>query len=529
VTAQFSAPPRSVEPGSDHAVTAVTIAALAAAGGLLVWFFGWRGVDMPAQQYNLHIFKAFGWSIWDIGWYGGHSVLTYSTLFPALARVLGMHLTAIVSAAGASWAFDHLLVERYGTRARAGSVVFALGTMVPAIVGQLPFLLGEALGLACLLALVRRRPVLAALAGLGCALASPVAGAFLVLAAAAFAVHVGPGERVPPLVVAGLTATPSLLIALEFGTPGVFPLPWIQLAAILAIAFAVLVLQPRTDRALRAGAALYGVAAIAAFVVPNAMGGNVGRLVMSVGGALAVGVACAGRRVLWGLIAIPLIIWQWAPLMSGGVHRGTYPPATAAYYAPLVARLQAHDLSGRLEIPLTASHWEAAFVAPSVPLARGWERQQDVVVNPLFYRNTPFTSEEYKQWLDDSGVAWVALPDAPLDGSAKQEAAIIRSHPSYLRPVWHDAHWQLFNVVGSPGLVTGPAQLVSVRPDHVVLRATGAGQVTLRMRFTSHWSVRTDNACRQPTPDGWTHLTVYRPGTVELGVGLLRGGDGPGC
>ncbi len=68
-----------------------------------------------------------------------------------------MHLTAVASAAVAAWAFDTLLVERYGPRARAGSAVFALGTMVPAIVGQLPFLMGEALGLGCLVAL-RRRP-----------------------------------------------------------------------------------------------------------------------------------------------------------------------------------------------------------------------------------------------------------------------------------------------------------------------------------------------------------------------------------
>ena len=39
----------------------------------------------------------------------------------------------------------------------------------------------------------------------------------------------------------------------------------------------------------------------------------------------------------------------------------------------------------RVEIPFTANHWEARWVAPAVPLARGWERQLDGKRNPLFY------------------------------------------------------------------------------------------------------------------------------------------------
>ncbi len=31
----------------------------------------------------------------------------------------------------------------------------------------------------------------------------------------------------------------------------------------------------------------------------------------------------------------------------------------------------------RVEVPLTRSHWEAALMAPTVSLARGWEKQLD--------------------------------------------------------------------------------------------------------------------------------------------------------
>ena len=43
------------------------------------------------------------------------------------------------------------------------------------------------------------------------------------------------------------------------------------------------------------------------------------------------------------------------------------------------------DLVGRIEIPLTEHHFEAAYVARAVPLARGWERQLEIAANPLFY------------------------------------------------------------------------------------------------------------------------------------------------
>ena len=52
---------------------------------------------------------------------------------------------------------------------------------------------------------------------------------------------------------------------------------------------------------------------------------------------------------------------------------------SAAYYAPVLAfleRVQAPPAPlVRVEVPLTRSHWEAALMAPTVSLARGWEKQ----------------------------------------------------------------------------------------------------------------------------------------------------------
>ena len=77
------------------------------------------------------------------------------------------------------------------------------------------------------------------------------------------------------------------------------------------------------------------------------------------------------------------------------------PSSEASYYQPLVAYLEAQHTVGRVEIPFTQAHWETAYVAPTIPLARGWERQLDVADNPIFYTATPLTTTTYERWLVD--------------------------------------------------------------------------------------------------------------------------------
>ena len=67
-------------------------------------------------------------------------------------------------------------------------------------------------------------------------------------------------------------------------------------------------------------------------------------------------------------------------------------------------------------------------MAPHVMLARGWERQLDQQRRALFYdeASTPLTPARYRAWLSEQAVSYVALPDAPLDYSAKGEAELLR-------------------------------------------------------------------------------------------------------
>ena len=73
----------------------------------------------------------------------------------------------------------------------------------------------------------------------------------------------------------------------------------------------------------------------------------------------------------------------------------------------------------RVEVPLTRSHWEAALLAPSVSLARGWEKQMETRYDGVLLARG-LTAASYERWLHEQAVAYVALPDVPLDPSSAQ-------------------------------------------------------------------------------------------------------------
>ena len=71
----------------------------------------------------------------------------------------------------------------------------------------------------------------------------------------------------------------------------------------------------------------------------------------------------------------------------------------------------------RIEVPFTRAHWEAAFLAPHVLLARGWERQLDKRYDRVLESHS-LSAASYRGWLDREGVSYVALPDAPSTSPA---------------------------------------------------------------------------------------------------------------
>ena len=487
---------------------------------------GRRGVDLAATVYRVEQFRQHGFALWDFAWYGGHWTLGYSVVYPPLAAAAGVGGLAVLSAVGAAVAFDRLVRPRLGPGGWPASIVFALGTVVAASIGQMPFLTGEAFGMAALWAIDRRRWWAAVGLALLSTLSSPLSGAFVALAAAAWALHDRSAWRqrlVPAGAVVAVALIPTGLTAVLFPGQGNMPYPFMDYVWEVVVALAIAALAWRSLPAVRTGALFVVASATFAEAVPSALGGNVGRIEDVAALPLAVGLAWTGIRLLLPVLVVPLALSQWGPAWGALTSIPGAPSASRAFFAPLdrvLARDGATGPPGRVEVVPTAYHWEAAYVAPTMPLARGWERQLDEADNPLFYggRLTPST---YRDWLLDNGVRFVALPAAPLDMAGTAEGALISSgRVPGLRPVWISPDWRLYAVAGSPGITSGPGRLVSTGDGRVVVDATGPGRVTLRIRYSRQWALTGGSGCVTRADGSWMSLQVPRAEQLTLSLSI---------
>ena len=511
---------RPLDRQSARAASAAA-AAIAASLAITAWIAGWRGGDLSAQLFRVNLFRRYGLTLWNPQWYGGHFTLSYSVLYPPVAAVVGMTLSTILSASAAAWSFARLSLGWFGSSARTGIVLFAVGTGSQIAIGQLPFLMGEALALAALLAASRRRWIVSGALALGASLTSPLAGAFLVLVIVAWAVSSHRPCLRPLIGICVITALPVAITSIAFPGTGVFPYPSRDAALELLMIAVLTAAVPRRHRALRIGGLLYMGAMIASYVIASPMGGNVSRLAESVALPLVACVLWPTRRMLLAVVMVPMVLWQWVPAWPAMTTQPDEASTYAAYYAPLVTFLSAEpNVPSRVEVVPTKAHFEVSYVAPAVSLARGWERQVDTADNAVFYDAGALTAASYRAWLVDSGAQYVALPDAPLDFAATAEGALVRDGVPGLTPVWQSEHWTVFAVDGATGIVDGPASLDAINGDVVSVHVDAAGTVRLKMRYNNHWSIEPQPTCVGRDPSGWLTFAAPQPGLYELRVGL---------
>ena len=149
-------------------------------------------------------------------------------------------------------------------------------------------------------------------------------------------------------------------------------------------------------------------------------------------------------------------------------------------------------------------------------LARGWERQLDMGFNNVFYDDDPpLNAVSYERWLADMGVEYVALPTAPLDHTAVEEARLLTSDLPYLRPIWSNRYWRVWRYDASPGLVSGPATLTQLNADSFTVDVTKPGDIVVRVRASAHWSVP-EPGCVTSDANGWTVLRGLSMGTNKV-------------
>ncbi|HEY5456124.1 MAG TPA: hypothetical protein VIJ96_11685 [Acidothermaceae bacterium] len=481
---------------------------------------GIRGVDLAAQDYRVWEFRAHGFTLWDVSWYGGHAALGYSVLFPAFGALVGAMPATSIAAICASWLFGTLVGPPRSWATTVARLWFAVLVVGSVVVGQGPFACALAFGLGSVLAVRRRRPWFAVLAALVTSLFSPLGAMFLLLVAAAWAPNVG-WRRALPL----FAATVGIGVSAASGDGGFFPFPITTLLGQLAIVVIGLLVSPRSNPAVRRGLVIFGVTCVALFFWPNPVGGNMARLaVVLIGPIAAHQLLRAHRARTLLLLTVPLLGFQLLPVMNSVANAAVDPSAHASYYQGMLGFLSAqNDVAQRIEIPLTRNHWEATYVAEKAPLARGWYRQVDIERNGALYK--PLTATMYLQWLHSNAVDYVALPDVPLDYGGEAEAALLVHPPSYLHEVYVDPHWRIWRVNDPSPIATGAGRITAVGGDSFTLIARRAGPTLVRLRWSPYWQIDSGHACVSPAPDGWTNVTVAAPGSIQVTARLSLDSD----
>jgi hypothetical protein len=176
----------------------------------------------------------------------------------------------------------------------------------------------------------------------------------------------------------------------------------------------------------------------------------------------------------------------------------------------------------RVEVPFTRGHWEAAWLAPRVSLARGWEKQLDERYDGVLLAKD-LTAARYRAWLKQEAVSYVALPDAPLDHSSAAEGRLIEAGLPYLHEVERTQHWRIYEVRGATPLAQGPGTLSGLGHDWFQLRARAAGTFTVMVRYTRYWTVTAGAACVGRAPGGWTAVRARRAGAVRVAARFSLG------
>jgi hypothetical protein len=507
---------------------------------LALWFAAdVRTPDLAAAAYRLDLFRHLGFAVWDEHWYGGHHLPGYSLLFPPLASLLGLRLLGVLSVLASVALFARLSRAVFGPSARWGAMLFALAAVGDVWIGRLAFALGVPLALAAVLVLVRGRALSAGVLAASSAAASPVAGALLALAGFTHALW----SRSPraTLALAAPAATVIAALALLFPEGGSEPYPILSFAATAVVVIAFCWALPPALSLLRVGGVLYLSVCLLCLLIPTPMGSNVERYGVLLAGPLLVcallsmhgkgwvGDAIGGERRdagehvararLTPAVAVALVTWAawvgWGPVRETLAVAGDE-STSASYYAPVERFLRAHASAPvRLEVPLTRSHWEAALLAPTVSLARGWEKQLDKRFDRVLLAPR-LTADAYRRWLDEQAVGYVALPDTALDPSSAREGRLIRSGLPYLREVFVARHWRIYRVLSATPLAAGPGQLTSLGHDSFTLRARSPGSFLVHVRFTRYWGLARGVGCVRQAAGGWTSVVVRAPGTVVV-------------
>ncbi|MCB9011645.1 MAG: hypothetical protein H6531_07420 [Actinobacteria bacterium] len=503
----------------------------AAALAAMVYLFGPPGGDAAAHLYQTGVWREHGWQLWDNLWYGGrYSQVNYSLTYYPLSALLGT-VTVIAGSAGAAAAgFAHVMRSRWPGHETFPVIAASIGLSLSVLAGTFPFLLGFALAMGALVAVLAGRTGLAGILALITTLSHPLAFVFLVVVLVAIGITHPEWRRRPSMrrfaiALVTIMALQGVLMR-AFSTSGA-TYPFDPRDAIAAAAFCLVgawISRGLPDhRVLFAIFTCYGLIAALALMVSNPMGGNVVRLLLVMGvPLLLIPMAARGFQPRGAIIALLIGagLWQALPAVAGWQTAQQARAASERFWLPAIGFLDRYGTPQfRVQVVATADNWEAYYLARrGVPLARGWFRQDDFPGNRPLYRN--LTAASYQAWMRRTGIRYVLLPDDPLDYTGQREAELLRSGRSGLSLVASVGDWTMYELPDATPIVTpaSSARVVRLTSESLVMRITRAGVYRVRVRYTPYWQLEGggENACVSPIAPWGTRIRVTAPGTLRL-------------
>ncbi|MGC3002331.1 MFS transporter [Streptomyces sp. G35A] len=531
-------PPRTAGPARPSRPTAAVLAVRArmlrhpalsvtALAGLLhiVWFFTFAnsGGDLAAQDAWAEFVGRHPDSAYNLAWYGGMHPVSYSVVSPYLMSLLGVRTTMMIAGTVSAGLLTLVLMRSRVVRnplwaalagvfallcnAASGRVTFGLGMM---------FALGAVAAVFCWPYRWRHKRWAKALCAAPLAalatMASPVAGLFVGLVAVALFLQ----KRRPGAWALGLA--PSAVVAVSawlFPFSGTQPMGIGSVILPLLYSVLVVVLVPREWKTVRITAAVYGLGVVLVWLISSQIGSNITRLAMLFAGVVLVAALpfAVPRSRKWYAIVLAFVgftAWIGFKSVDDVVH--TTPAASwARELAPLVNELQEVGAEkGRVEVVPARSHREASALAPYVNLARGWNRQADMERNPLFYDDT-LNSANYHEWLERWAVHFVVVPkDEPDGDGGERERELVQRGLPYLRQIWGDANWQLFEVIDPTPMAEPNAVVERAEQGEMTMRVEKAGRVLVRVPY-SPWLSIVDAEGNKLDPPRETEASENRP------------------
>ncbi|MGW5972615.1 MFS transporter [Streptomyces sp. NPDC055186] len=485
-----------------HPVLSVT----ALAGVLhIVWFFTFAnsGGDLAAQDAWAEFVGRHPDSAYNLAWYGGMHPVSYSMVSPYLMSLLGVRTTMMLAGTASAALLTMLLIRGLpGLRNPLWAALAGVfGLLGNAASGRVTFGLGVMFGLAAVAVVFcwphrwrykrwAKALCAAPLAALA-TMSSPVAGLFVGLVAVALFLQ----KRRPGAWALGLGPTAVVAVsAWMFPFSGTQPMGFGSVVLPLVFSVLVAVLVPREWLTVRITAAVYGLGVVLVWLVSSQIGSNMTRLAMLFAGMALVAALpfTVPRSLRWYAIVVASVGFVgWIGFKSVDDVVNTTPAASwARELAPLVNELQEVGAEkGRVEVVPARSHREASALAPYVNLARGWNRQADMERNPLFYDDT-LNSANYHEWLKRWAVHFVVLPKDEPDGDGGQrERELVQRGLPYLKQVWGDANWQLFEV-SEPTPLAEPNTVVELAAQGgMTLRVEEAGRILVRIPYSPWLSI----------------------------------------